>query len=97
MPIYEYLCPSCGHHYDALRPIEQRNEELCEKCGQGPFPPEVRASNFAFPGGSPTAWAGKSKTVPTRNPAPKCDPADIPTVGPDGKLYDTRTGKVLRE
>ncbi len=34
MPLYEYRCTVCGHRFEALRSIAQRDEVVCEKCGQ---------------------------------------------------------------
>ncbi len=32
MPLYEYVCQK-GHRFEAIRPIERRNEPIrCEKC-----------------------------------------------------------------
>ncbi len=33
MPIYEFKCPSCGHKFEILLPIDKRDEAVCEKCG----------------------------------------------------------------
>jgi len=35
MPIYTFKCtnPTCGHIFDALKPMKHRHEEICPKCG----------------------------------------------------------------
>lgn len=33
MPIYEYLCPRCGHKFEVLTTMDKRDEAVCEKCG----------------------------------------------------------------
>lgn len=34
MPVYEYACTACDHHFDKRRPFEEANEpETCPQCG----------------------------------------------------------------
>jgi putative FmdB family regulatory protein len=33
MPIYEYACKSCGHHFEALRSMKDADAPIsCRKC-----------------------------------------------------------------
>jgi putative FmdB family regulatory protein len=35
MPIYEYQCKKCGHHFDLYRLFWQNDQEVkCPECGQ---------------------------------------------------------------
>lgn len=35
MPLYEFKCSECGHHFDIFRPVDQRNDHGgCPECGQ---------------------------------------------------------------
>ncbi|RLB05799.1 MAG: zinc ribbon domain-containing protein [Deltaproteobacteria bacterium] len=35
MPLYEYRCRACGHNFETLRGLQERDEEVvCPKCGQ---------------------------------------------------------------
>ncbi|HIU33111.1 MAG TPA: zinc ribbon domain-containing protein [Candidatus Pullichristensenella excrementigallinarum] len=34
MPLYAYKCPSCGHKFEVLRSINERENVVCEKCGE---------------------------------------------------------------
>lgn len=34
MPIYEYQCSSCGHHFDELQKISEPSLTRCPACGQ---------------------------------------------------------------
>lgn len=34
MPLYEYRCKTCGHRFEALKPISARDSVVCEKCGE---------------------------------------------------------------
>lgn len=31
-PLYEYLCPSCGHEFEEFNSIEDRAKEQCPSC-----------------------------------------------------------------
>ena len=33
MPIYDYKCVRCGHRFDLLRSVSQRDDAKCPKCG----------------------------------------------------------------
>lgn len=35
MPVYEYRCESCGHHFDLIQPMDAEKTAECEKCGSG--------------------------------------------------------------
>jgi putative FmdB family regulatory protein len=33
MPIYEYRCDDCGHRFDAIRPVQERERPcMCPRC-----------------------------------------------------------------
>lgn len=34
MPLYEYRCTACGHRFEQLRSISERDSAVCEKCGE---------------------------------------------------------------
>src|SRR6185312_7512112 len=34
MPIYEYACESCGHHFDVTQRFSDEPIKICPKCGQ---------------------------------------------------------------
>ena len=33
MPLYAWKCPQCGHRFEVLAAIDERDEAVCEKCG----------------------------------------------------------------
>ena len=33
MPLYDYRCTECGHRFELLRSISERDTAVCEKCG----------------------------------------------------------------
>ena len=34
MPIFSFICPSCGHRFEALMSSDQVKDAVCEKCAQ---------------------------------------------------------------
>ena len=33
MPLYDYKCTVCGHRFEQLRSLSNRDTAVCEKCG----------------------------------------------------------------
>ena len=33
MPVYDYKCVQCGHRFEQLRAISQRDAAVCPRCG----------------------------------------------------------------
>ena len=33
MPMYQYVCPTCGKTFEELLPIDQRDSAVCPACG----------------------------------------------------------------
>src|SRR6056297_2020617 len=51
MPIYEYVCESCGELTEALRKISDPPLEICPVCGQPALRKKVSAAAFRLKGG----------------------------------------------
>lgn len=59
MPMYEYVCQSCGHDFEILQRMGEGAAGLaCPKCGEERV--EKQFSTFASSGNSTTASAGFS-------------------------------------
>jgi putative FmdB family regulatory protein len=52
MPLYEYECTACGHHFEVIRKFSDPPEEKCPKCG-GVVRKLQSAPAFQFKG---TGW-----------------------------------------
>src|ERR1700751_4321956 len=52
MPLYEYECTACGHHFEVIRKFSDPPEEKCPKCG-GVVHKLQSAPAFQFKG---TGW-----------------------------------------
>jgi putative FmdB family regulatory protein len=51
MPIYEYLCGSCGHVLDALQKVSDDPLTYCPECGKPELKRQLSAPAFRLKGG----------------------------------------------
>ena len=59
MPVYEYICKSCGHQFEKIRPMSKANELiLCLKCQSPDTQRMLSLFNAHSEGGSATASSG---------------------------------------
>ncbi|MES1982715.1 MAG: FmdB family zinc ribbon protein [Pseudomonadota bacterium] len=50
MPIYEYLCSSCGARKDVLQRISDATLTVCPECGLATFNKQLSAAGFQLKG-----------------------------------------------
>ena len=50
MPIYAYMCESCGHRQDVLQKISDPVLSACPACGAASFVKQVTAAGFQLKG-----------------------------------------------
>jgi putative FmdB family regulatory protein len=66
MPFYEYECTKCGHRYEVMLTLSEREEKekqlSCPKCGK--VSPRRVPSTFSTPDGSTSS----------RSARPSCNP-----------------------
>lgn len=65
MPIYDYVCGSCGHRFEVLRGINEAGPHQCPECG-GPVARAFVPPTIHFKG---TGWAKmdrRATTAPVR-------------------------------
>ena len=53
MPIYEYECTSCHHHFDLMQKITDEPEKQCPACNNNTLAKLVSAAGFQLKG---TGW-----------------------------------------
>lgn len=87
MPIYEYVCGTCGKRFDVMQPFSAEPLEKCIHC-QGPVSKLVSAPAFQFKGkgfyitdykkGEAGAQAGVDKEKEKAAPAGKKEATEQP-------------------
>src|SRR5579871_1494401 len=100
MPIYEYQCSLCGHHFDALQKTDDKPLTLCPACKKEGLIKLVSAASFQLKG---TGWyATDFRTKPDQKAAanaenPKKEELKDNTTttkeasGPDTSTKDTKS------
>lgn len=51
MPIYEYVCQSCGHQHEALQKLSDAPLTDCPACQEAALVKQVSAAGFRLKGG----------------------------------------------
>jgi len=51
MPIYEYLCTSCGYQFEEVQKFSEPSLEECPDCGKNSSQRQVSMSSFHLKGG----------------------------------------------
>jgi putative FmdB family regulatory protein len=87
MPIYAYMCESCGHRQDVLQKVSDPVLSKCPACAASSFVKQVTAAGFQlkgsgwyatdFRGGAPAA-PDKADATPDSKPADTAAPATAP-------------------
>lgn len=99
MPIYEFVCESCGRLLEVMQKVSDPPPAACPECGEGRMARTVSRTSFqlkgggwysdlyastrARPGGSEPATASKAEATPAAKPATPTAPA-APTTGGGG-------------
>jgi putative FmdB family regulatory protein len=85
MPIYEYLCKSCGKHFERRQAISEPALTVCEECG-GRLEKQWSLSGFQFKGEGwyVTDYSGKkpgsaSETASSKESSEKSTPTESTT------------------
>ncbi len=59
MPVYEYICKTCGHQFEKIRPMSKADEMiLCFKCQSPDTYRKLSRFNAHSEGGTAGASAG---------------------------------------
>jgi putative FmdB family regulatory protein len=88
MPIYPYLCGSCGHHQDVLQKMSDSALTKCTQCGEETFSKQLSAPAFQLKG---SGWYvtdfrenGKKPDVPNVPEGAKDDAGKPPEKAAEG-------------
>lgn len=53
MPIYEYICKSCGHEFELMQKMSESSTQACENCGKKKAERVISQTSFMLKG---TGW-----------------------------------------
>lgn len=74
MPIYEYQCTGCHHHFDLMQKYSDEPAKQCPKCFENTVIKLVSAAGFQLKGTGWYATDFKNKgTTPSESSATKSD------------------------
>lgn len=71
MPIYEYQCTSCHHHFDLMQKISDPPETKCPECSKNTVIKLVSAAGFQLKGTGWYATDFKNKGTETKDSSNK--------------------------
>lgn len=70
MPIYEYQCTNCHHHFDLMQKISDEPVTQCPECGNNTVIKLISAAGFQLKGTGWYATDFKNKSnAPAESPA----------------------------
>ena len=90
MPIYEYQCSSCHHHFDVLQKINDEPVKICPECSKESVVRLVSAAGFQLKGSGWYATDFKNKGKPENQTQTK-DAAPAHTKSAEKKSTDATT------
>ncbi|MBA2710034.1 MAG: zinc ribbon domain-containing protein [Tatlockia sp.] len=101
MPIYEYECKSCHHHFDLMQKIADQPAKQCPQCLENSLVRLISAAGFQLKG---TGWYatdfknnGKSETKKEEKPKDKTsDSGSKPSDQKSGDKTPTATKTVSK-
>ncbi len=87
MPIYAFVCDTCGHEFDRLQKMSDPDPDTCPKCGAHTVKRMLTAPSFRLAGGGWYETDFKKDGDRKRNLAgddskPKADAKPTPTPAP---------------
>jgi putative FmdB family regulatory protein len=82
VPIYDYVCESCGHVVEVIHGISAPGPAACERCG-GPMKRALSAPAIVFKG---SGWAKKDARDASRSKAPAAKATDAAATDASGAV-----------
>lgn len=84
MPIYAYLCESCGHRQDVLQKFSDPVLSTCTACGAPRFVKQLTAAGFQLKGSGWYATDFRGGTKPPADDSAPPKPADAQPAAANG-------------
>ncbi|MCE0723812.1 MULTISPECIES: FmdB family zinc ribbon protein [Legionella] len=91
MPIYEYQCTSCNHHFDLMQKISDEPVTQCPVCYQNTVVKLISAAGFQLKGSGWYATDFKNKNSKSQEAAKNDDSASAE------KTKDTSSSKTTED
>ncbi|MCL5272020.1 MAG: zinc ribbon domain-containing protein [Gammaproteobacteria bacterium] len=91
MPIYEYQCTSCHHHFDLMQKYSDEPAKQCPKCFENTVIKLVSAAGFQLKGTGWYATDFKNKGTTTGESASTKN--DVPAKAAEAATKDTTSSK----
>jgi len=66
MPIYEYQCTGCNHHFDAIQKMSELPVKTCPKCAEDKAIRLISAAGFQLKG---SGWYATDFKTKSKEPA----------------------------
>ena len=65
MPIYEYACRACGHEFEIIQRISEREKRKCPECSELALEKLISRTSFVLKGGGWYAdgYGGEAETA----------------------------------
>ncbi|MDO8468914.1 MAG: zinc ribbon domain-containing protein [Candidatus Peribacter sp.] len=80
MPTYDFRCPKCSHHFEAILPFGSASRPLCPKCRHKKTEKLITPPAIHFKGTGFFVTDSRKKSPPGKKPA-----KTAPEVKPDTK------------
>jgi len=74
MPIFEYKCDSCGHHFEELQKINEKPLKKCPKCKKRKLKKLISSGSFILKGSGFYQNDYKNRKTPQPKEKPKEKP-----------------------
>ena len=101
MPIYEYLCASCGFHFEEVQKFNDPPLDECPDCGEKSASRQVSMSAFHLKGGGwyKDGYSGKSTESEKieKSGKEKTDDSDKKTSAKDKQPSAEISGKAVKK
>lgn len=97
MPIYEYLCSSCGKKHEALQKISEDLLVDCPKCDEPSLVKMVTAAGFQLKGGGWYVTDFKDKKQPSSSKSPADVGGDSKVSGSSSDVKSTNETKSTKD
>ncbi|MGA8863875.1 MAG: FmdB family zinc ribbon protein [Gallionella sp.] len=81
MPIYAYVCSSCGLQKDVMQKISDAPISTCPECGKETFTKQLTAAGFQLKGSGYYATDFKNGSQPKNAPKPEAGCAPCASTG----------------